>query len=106
MHQLIPALKQELLQTVYNAYLRLGLFKGNPQDNLVARQWLGAITAGTYGPYPDLNRCLSKRGNKLAGTLFKYAYLRGAINRRKLSYLLDNPAHRKFILVVISDIQE
>lgn len=30
--------------------------------------------------------------------------LGGAINRRKLSYLLDNPAHRKFILVVISDI--
>lgn len=105
MHQLIPALKQDLLQTVYNAYLRLGLFKGNPEDNPVARQWLGAIAVGACQSYSDLNKCLSKH-HHLSNALFKYAYLRGAINRRKLSYLLNNPAHRNFILVIISDIQE
>ena len=105
MHQLIPTLKLDLLQTVYNAYVKLGLFKGNPADNLVAKQWLSAIAAGTYSQYPDLNRCLSKRG-KYANSLFRYAYTRGAINQRKLSYLLNNESPRKFILLVICDKQE
>lgn len=105
MHQLVPTLKLDLLRTVYNAYVKLGLFKGHPEDNPVALQWLGALSKGTYDQDPELKRCLSKRG-KLASSLFKYAYLNGAINRRKLSYLLNNKSHRKFILVVISDIQE
>ena len=105
MQELVKALRLDLLQSVYDAYVRMGLFKGHPEDNVIARQWLAALQSEQYDAWPELKRCLNGKG-KISSALFRQAYLNGAINRRKLNYLLAQPAQRRCVLIVISDIKE
>lgn len=99
--ELMKALRLDLLQTVYKAYIRLGLFKGNPADNVIARQWLAAIESDQFDTWVALKRCLVHQSH-IKNALFRYAYLNGAINRRNLNYLLANPKHRESILTIIA----
>lgn len=102
MQDLVIALRLDLLSTVYDAYVRMGLFKGHPEDNLIARQWLAAIHSDQYDAWPELKRCLDRKKG-ISSALFRQAYLNDAINRRKLSYLLNHPGHYPLVLIVISD---
>jgi len=72
MQTLTQTLQLQLLKTLYDAYIKLGLFKGNPLDNTVCNHLQAAFELGSVIPWPGLDNCFKCKNTNVRQAFFSY----------------------------------